>query len=288
MHKDYKIIVCDLDNTLVDSKKNISQETIDYMIELQEKGYLVILASGRYIKEIELVKEQLQIEEHKGIVIACNGFEVYDYRDQSYHHFSNINAQETSDLIEIAKKHECATYLYQDHTYYFLYTKTFKKLLHIVEKTFPLIRHIHPKLDHAIRRYQDMQFLDTMDVQCDFQKLCFISYKAKNIQRLQEEVKQKYGSIYHFFYENPMVTEISKSDVSKMHAVQYVCDKYKYSMKEVIAFGDNGNDTLLLEAAGRGVTMKNASKHIQKHARYITDKTCNEDGVIDYLKKLGM
>ena len=44
---EYKIIVCDLDNTLVDSKKRLSKETIDYMIELQEKGYLVILASGR-------------------------------------------------------------------------------------------------------------------------------------------------------------------------------------------------------------------------------------------------
>ena len=59
---EYKIIVCDLDNTLVDSKKRLSKETIDYMIELQEKGYLVILASGRYIKEIEPVKQALQIE----------------------------------------------------------------------------------------------------------------------------------------------------------------------------------------------------------------------------------
>lgn len=287
MHKQYKIVVCDLDNTLVDSKKHISQETIQYMIELQEKGYFVIIASGRYIHEIEPVAEAIKIKEHKGIVIACNGFEVYDYRDDSYHHFSEIKSDEAKALVDLAKKHECSTYLYQDDSYYFVQTKGFKRVLRVVEKLFPILRKVHPKLNHGINRYNDMIFVDedrTFD--CDFQKLCFISYVPKNIIELQEEIHQLYPNTYHFFYENKFVTEISKNNVSKMHAVKYVCEKYNYSMEEVIAFGDNGNDSLLLQAAGRGVTMKNAASYIRKQARYMTDKTCDEDGVMDYLKKL--
>ena len=285
---EYKIIVCDLDNTLVDSKKRLSKETIDYMIELQEKGYLVILASGRYIKEIEPVKQALQIEEHKGIIIACNGFEVYDYKDNSYHSFSKINQQEANDLIALAKEKECSTYLYKDDHYYFIPTKTFYRLMKVGEKTFPLASHLHPKISHGITRYREMELLDELTFDCDFQKLCFLSYKPSNIVSLQDEVKNRYKDTYHFFYENKFITEISKSDVSKMHAVQYVLNKYGYTMKDVIAFGDNGNDSLLLEAAGRGVTMKNASKYIKKRARYITDKTCDENGVIEYLKTLNM
>lgn len=284
----YKIIVCDLDNTLVDSKKGLSKETIEYMIELQKKGYLVILASGRYRKEIDPVKEALQIEEFKGIVIACNGFEVYDYRDNSYHAFSKIDQQEANALLTIAKENECSTYLYKDDQYYFIPTKTFYRLTKIGEKTFPIISHIHPKIMHGIMRYREMEFLDKLTFDCDFQKLCFLSYKPSNIIDLQNEVKKRYGNTYHFFYENKFITEISKSDVSKMHAVQYVLDKYGYTMNDVIAFGDNGNDSLLLEAAGRGVTMKNASNYIKKQARYITDKTCDENGVIEYLKALGL
>ena len=284
----YKIIVCDLDNTLVDSKKRLSKETIDYMIELQEKGYLVILASGRYIKEIEPVKQALQIEEHKGIVIACNGFEVYDYREHSYHSFTKINQKEANALIALAKEKECGTYLYKGENYYFIPTKTFHRLMKIGEKTFPLAAHLHPKISHGIMRYKEMKILKELTFDCDFQKLCFLSYKPANIVELQKEVKKCYGDTYHFFYENKFITEISKSDVSKMHAVQYVLDKYGYTMEDVIAFGDNGNDSLLLEAAGRGVTMKNASKYIKQKASYITDKTCDENGVIEYLKTLHM
>lgn len=286
MHKNYKIIVCDLDNTLVDSKKHLSQETISYMIELQEKGYLLVLASGRYIHEIEPVKQALQIEEHKGIVIACNGFEVYDYRDGSYHHFSEITQTEAKDLVELAMENECSTYLYQENSYYFIETKKLKSTMQWVEKIFPILKKVHPKLNHGIRRYNDMIFMEDVQFKTDFQKLCFISHKPRYIQKLQEEVKQRYGTTYHFFYENPFVCEISKSNVSKMHAVMYVCEKYHHYMREVIAFGDNGNDTLLLNAAGHGVTMKNASRHILKQAKYVTDYTCDENGVMEYLKKM--
>ena len=85
MHEIYRMIVCDLDNTLVDSKKQLSAATIQEMIRLQEKGYLLVIASGRFIHEIEPVAKALQIEEHHGIIIACNGFEIYDKKDNSYH-----------------------------------------------------------------------------------------------------------------------------------------------------------------------------------------------------------
>src|SRR5699024_12203960 len=67
------------------------------MIRLQEKGYLLVIASGRFIHEIEPVAKALQIEEHHGIIIACNGFEIYDKKDNSYHRFTPISAKESEE-----------------------------------------------------------------------------------------------------------------------------------------------------------------------------------------------
>lgn len=289
MHDTYRIIVCDLDNTLVDSKKQLSQETIDYMINLQEKGYLLVLASGRFIHEIEPVAKALQIKEHQGIIIACNGFEIYDEKDHSHHQFTPIYEEECNELIHLAKQHQCSTYLYENDAYYYIQTKRMRRMMKVLEHLFPLLSHLHPKIIHGIHRYQAMTILKETDAYpCNhpFEKLCFISYKPKHIVSLQTDILHRFGTKYQFFYENPMITEITKHDVSKMHAVNYICEKYGYSMDQVIAFGDNGNDLLLLEAAGHGVTMKNASRYIKKQANYITDHTCNENGVIEYLKKL--
>ena len=289
MHNLYKVIVCDLDNTLVNSKKQLSEKTIQYLLSLQDKGYLLVLASGRFIHEIEPVAQDLQIKEHHGMIIACNGFEIYDYRDDSYHQFTAIDADEASALIETARKKHCSTYLFEHDAYYFIQTKMMKPLLKIAECLFPLLKRMHPKLGHAIHRYHRMKILDQAPIfQQSFQKLCFISHKPKHIIHLQDTIARQYPNQYQFFYENPLVTEIAKCDVSKMHAVKYLCNKYQYDMKEVIAFGDNGNDLLLLEAAGLGVTMKNASRYIRKQANHITDKTCDEDGVIEYLKTLNL
>lgn len=289
MHEIYRMIVCDLDNTLVDSKKQLSAATIQEMIRLQEKGYLLVIASGRFIHEIEPVAKALQIEEHHGIIIACNGFEIYDKKDNSYHRFTPISAKESEELIRFAKSKHCCTYLYDEDGYYFIQTGSIRRIMRIAKHLFPLFRKLHPKIGHGIDRYEQMQILkEEPHFEHSFQKLCFLSHKPKHIVALETAIHRRYGRTYQFFYENPFVSEITKSEVSKRHAVEYICQKYGYEMKQVIAFGDNGNDLLLLEAAGHGVTMKNASRYIRAQANHITEDTCDEDGVIHYLKKMNL
>ena len=45
---DYQILVLDLDGTLTNSKKEITQPTLEALIEIQEAGKKVVLATGRY------------------------------------------------------------------------------------------------------------------------------------------------------------------------------------------------------------------------------------------------
>ena len=59
---EYKIIVLDLDGTLTNSKKEISKNTLDALLEIQRNGYKVALASGRPTPGITKLAKQLELK----------------------------------------------------------------------------------------------------------------------------------------------------------------------------------------------------------------------------------
>ena len=74
----YKIIAIDLDGTLVDSKKNISDYTCRIIRKYMEKGGIVVLASGRPTYGILPIAEKLKLEQGRGYILSYNGGELFE------------------------------------------------------------------------------------------------------------------------------------------------------------------------------------------------------------------
>ena len=74
----YKIIAIDLDGTLVDSKKNISDYTCRIIRKYMEKGGIVVLASGRPTYGILPIAEKLKLEHGRGYILSYNGGELFE------------------------------------------------------------------------------------------------------------------------------------------------------------------------------------------------------------------
>lgn len=83
----------------------------------------------------------------------------------------------------------------------------------------------------------------------------------------------------------PVYLEITHKNASKDRAVKFLAERYSVSMENVVAIGDNYNDTEMIAIAGRGVAMGNAPEEVKKVAHFIT-KTNNEEGVRFALEKL--
>lgn len=88
---------------------------------------------------------------------------------------------------------------------------------------------------------------------------------------------------YRFYDVGKLGTELCKKDVGKLEAVRYICQKKQVSIFDVMAFGDHGNDVDLLASCGYGVAMKNGSAQAKKAAKYISDYTNNESGVLRFM-----
>ncbi|MDD6258925.1 MAG: Cof-type HAD-IIB family hydrolase [Erysipelotrichaceae bacterium] len=81
--------------------------------------------------------------------------------------------------------------------------------------------------------------------------------------------------------------DLIPAECSKSAGIKKVMDYYGFDMNECMAFGDGGNDIDMIEAAGIGVAMGNASDEVKKHADYVT-ATCRNDGIIGALKHYGL
>lgn len=74
----YRILALDLDGTLTNSKKEITPHTLDVLIQAQQKGLKLIIASGRPMAGIMPLAEQLHMKEYGGYILAFNGGLIVD------------------------------------------------------------------------------------------------------------------------------------------------------------------------------------------------------------------
>ena len=63
----YQVLVLDLDGTLTNSKKEITEPTRNALIEIQQEGRIVVLASGRPINGVVPLAEKLELKKWEGI-----------------------------------------------------------------------------------------------------------------------------------------------------------------------------------------------------------------------------
>ncbi len=67
--------------------------------------------------------------------------------------------------------------------------------------------------------------------------------------------------------------------------MEFIARHYGLGMDEVLALGDAENDMCMLAAAGWGVAMANAAPRVREAARAVTDRTNNEGGVAEALRR---
>ena len=79
--------------------------------------------------------------------------------------------------------------------------------------------------------------------------------------------------------------EITKKGTEKYKGITEIARLEDISNENIIAFGDGLNDVEMLKKCRIGVAMKNALPEVKEQADYITSRTNNENGVIEFLKE---
>lgn len=271
----YKIIALDLDGTLTRSDKKISPRTREVLIEAQEKGTKVVLASGRPTNGMSFLADELKMDRFGGTVLAFNGGEIIDWQSKEVINQVVLPDEAIPELYSFAKEKGFAIMTYCG-----------KEILTEAEGN----RYIEQS---AFRNRMQIRVVDKfVDATREWGRLpkCLIVGNPDLLAVFEKEMhewakgKECMDSI-DFFRSEPYYLEVVPKGIDKGLCLQMVLDHYGLQREELIACGDAYNDLSMIRFAGLGVAMGNGQECVKEAADYITDSN-EADGVARVVEKL--
>lgn len=264
---EYKLLVLDLDGTLTNNKKEITEYTRQTLMEAQEKGVKIVLASGRPTYGIAPIAEKLELKKYGGYILSYNGGEI-------------INWQTGEMMYENVLQDEILPYLYQCSKENNFAIVTYKDKYVITE---------HPQ-DEYVLKEAILNVMETLKVDNFLEYIDFPVPKCLIVgepTRLAELEKQMYDVLKDkigVYRSEPYFLELVPKGIDKAQSLSVLLDKIGATREEMIAIGDGFNDKSMIEFAGLGVAMANAQDVVKQAADYITLSN-EEDGVADVVRK---
>lgn len=102
-----KILVLDIDGTLTNSKKEISPETKNGILHIQERGHLVMLASGRPTTGMLRYAKELELEKYGGSLLSFNGARIINCGTGEIVYQQVLPKHVMGGLYRFAKEQDC-------------------------------------------------------------------------------------------------------------------------------------------------------------------------------------
>lgn len=263
----YKMIVMDMDDTLLNSENQVSPDTAKYLIELQDKGYHVVLASGRPTEGMLPIARDLHLHEHDSYVISFNGSRTTRVRDGELEAEQSISKKDFDRIVDYCRDNNIFVLTYQDG--------------HIIYEGEHEYMNIESELTGLpMHRTDDLKAF----IQNSVAKVLGVDYES-HIQ----ELSQAFGGVFNDQIDvttsKPFFLEFVPHGVSKGNALHALCEKVGIDISETIAFGDSMNDYSMMEEAGYAVAMGNARDALKEIADFVT-LDHNSDGIVYALKKI--
>ena len=255
------MVVLDLDGTLTNSEKKVTERTKKALTDYMEHGGTVVLASGRPTYGIIPLARELHLDTYGGYILSFNGGQIISCEKNEVIYQKELPSGVPKLLGEKAKEHNVGILTYEGD--------------HIVTET--------PENIYA----QKESFINKMPIQKieDFSSYvnfpvtkCLMVADGDYLARVEEQLKMELGSRYSILRSEPYFLEIMPEGIDKAQSLERLLAHVGIERKEMAAFGDGFNDRSMLVYAGLGVAMGNAQEPVKEAADYIAP-TNDEDGV---------
>lgn len=246
-----KLIVSDIDGTLMDKRKNIKMSDIEKIRKAKAKGIEICLASGRMYKEITTVMETLGFNCY---AICQNGAAVIDNEGKQlalYNYDSNL----ALSVLESLKHQELVTVVCAFNGN------------HVMEKS-------------AQTSLIEGRFLSPLIETGDIQSAIKQGFKVTKfsvygnipyLEQLLEELNSSLGQKISACFSDPDGIDIMPGSVDKGTGVETLMKRFCLLPHEVACIGDSFNDLSMFRVASHSYAMTTAHDHVKESAKHLTD-----------------
>lgn len=265
----YKLLVLDVDGTLLNDEREISKRTLAALLKVQQMGVRIVLASGRPTYGLMPLAKTLELGNYGGFVLSYNGCQIIKAQNGEILFERRINPEMLPYLEKKARKNGFAIFTYHDDT---LITDS------------PDNEYIkNEALLNNLKIIREDEFSTAIDfAPC---KCMLVSDKEKALIGLEQHWEKRLAGTLDAFRSEPYFLEVVPCGVNKANTLGALLEHLGVTREEVIAVGDGVCDVTMLQLAGMGVAMGHSQDSVKVCADYVTASN-EEDGVALAAEKL--
>ena len=259
-----KAVFIDIDETLTNSQREVTEKTKLEIKKCVENGVKIILTSGRSRREAMDFQEQIGTSPY---IVSSNGASAYDAENGVEIYNERIDPQMVLQLIKHSRENGYRIKL------------NYKDLLVMNEAAYPDEKDKEVSYEELERVAVEEQVVQCVITSTDCEKMRFFRDYIKNEcvgTAVANESKR---------FKNPDLKpsrnyycDVASVKVSKGNAVKAVCEYFEIKPEEIVTIGDGENDLSMFELTPNSVAMGNSLPEIKEKANYVTDSN-DEDGV---------
>ena len=242
-------VLADVDGTLVTKDKVLTPRAIHAVKELQERGVLFAVTSGRPPRGMTMLVEPLGM---RGPMAAFNGG-IIVLPDLTVIDERAIPADVAPAVIETIRAHGLFVWIYRSTKWY------------VTDRHAP----------HAEREARTVRFQPTVVPTYDglldrVVKIVGVSDDHDLVARCEAVVQQRFTSHVSAARSQPYYLDVTHPTANKGVVVERLSSHFKIPLEQIATLGDQLNDVLMFERSGLSIAMGNASEEVRRRATYVT------------------
>lgn len=270
-----KILFFDIDGTLINSAQEMPDSAARALRKAREEGHILCLCTGRSYGQLIPLLLNFGFD----AIVAASGSYVRVGDEVIYHH--RMDAEQVVRIVAYIESKQ-GSYFCQNASSIVLTAEHARRM----EER--MINQMHVPREEVLKMRKSNRIVEHIrDGADDVEKLLFFDLFLP-LEEIQAGVGENIAITTNSYETAPEGSgELTVRGIHKGTGMQVLLDYYGMSREDVIAFGDSGNDTEMIEFAGYGVVMGNGSPELKKLADMVTDAIW-DDGLAKALYRLGL
>lgn len=262
-----KVLVLDIDGTLTNSRKEITDKTRQAIWDAVLRGHKVVLASGRPTPGMRRYEEELKLARYGGYLLSFNGARIVECRTGEVIYQNTLSPGLVPGLYRYAREHRMGLVTYLGDTVISAFEP---------DEYVQLEARINGLPVRVVENFPGF-------VDFDIQK-CLMTAPGEQAAVYEKELQEKYSREASIYRSEPFFVEIMPQGVSKASSIEHMLPVLGVDREHVICCGDGYNDISMICYAGLGVAMANAQPAVKEAADYITASN-DEDGIVEVIRE---
>ena len=259
----YKMLVLDMDDTLLNDDHTISNENKVMLSKARELGVHIVLASGRPTPAMTAYAKELQLD--NSYMISYNGAVITDLKENKVIFEQTLTQEQIHELYDYSLKSKTHIITYVDGK---IVSETDSEYIDI-EKNITGLEH------NKVESFKD-------EVQSSAIK-CILLEEPSYLKEVEKDLKVAMPHL-SVCMSKPFFLEVAQNGIDKGASIKFLAEKLNILQSEIIAVGNAGNDLTMIEYAGLGVWVDNVDPELRDKGDVIVASN-NNHGVAEVVRR---